>query len=91
MRIVNCVNLFLFLFQLKKLQDRVSKTKDQVGKTREIYQGCLLDLNNYNAKYMEDMTDVFERCQRMEAQRLQCFKEILFSLQSCLNIAEDPV
>lgn len=76
--------------QLKKLQDRVLKAKDQVSKTRESYESCLLDLNNYNAKYMEDMTDVFERCQRMEAQRLQCFKEILFSLQSCLNIAEDP-
>lgn len=76
--------------QLRKLQDRVSKTKDQVNKNRENYDSCLLDINNYNAKYMEDMTDVFERCQRMEAQRLQCFKDILFSVQKCLNIAEDP-
>ncbi len=48
------------------------------------------DINNYNAKYMEDMTEVFERCQRAESQRLQCFKEVLFTVQKCLNISEDP-
>jgi len=40
---------------------------------------------------MEEMTNVFEQCQRMEAQRLQQFKEILFGVQRCLNISEDPV
>jgi hypothetical protein len=40
---------------------------------------------------MEEMTNVFEQCQRMEAQRLQQFKEILFGVQKCLNISEDPV
>ena len=75
---------------MKQLQDRVQKTKDAVVKSRETYEMCLQDLNNYNAKYMEDMTEVFERCQRMEAQRLQCFKDTLFSIQKCLNISEDP-
>ena len=76
--------------QLKKLQDRVSKAKDAVSKSKDTYESALQDLNNYNAKYMEDMTDVFERCQRMEAQRLQSFKESLFMVQKCLNISEDP-
>jgi len=76
---------------MKKLRDRVSKSKDQVSRCRDSYETALQDLNQYNAKYMEDMTDVFERCQRMEAQRLQRFKEILFSVQKCLNISEDPV
>jgi hypothetical protein len=80
-----------FLLQLKKLQDRVSKSKDQVNKGRESYQVALQDINNYNAKYMEEMTNVFEQCQRIEAQRLQQFKDILFSVQKCLNISEDIV
>jgi len=75
---------------LKKLQERVSKAKDAVSKCKDTYESALQDLNNYNAKYMEDMTDVFERCQRMEAQRLQSFKESLFMAQKCLNISEDP-
>eukprot|EP00091_Calanus_sinicus_P023921 TRINITY_DN8333_c0_g1_i2.p1 TRINITY_DN8333_c0_g1~~TRINITY_DN8333_c0_g1_i2.p1 ORF type:complete len:185 (-),score=40.58 TRINITY_DN8333_c0_g1_i2:55-609(-) len=36
------------------------------------------------------MTDVFERCQRKEAQRLQTFKDTLFTIHKCLNIVEDP-
>merc|ERR1712083_684303 len=76
--------------QLKKLQDNVNKRKDEVNKTREKYQVALQDINNYNAKYMEEMTNVFEECQRKEAQRLQEFKDILFAVQKCLNISEDP-
>ena len=76
---------------MRKLRDRVSKCKDQVSRCRDIYENSLHDLNNYNAKYMEDMTDVFERCQMMEAQRLQRFKEVLFTVQKCLNISADPV
>ena len=78
------------IFQMKKLQDRVSKCKDEVNKCREKYQVALQDINNYNAKYMEEMTNVFEECQRKEAQRLQEFKDILFAVQKCLNISEDP-
>ena len=80
----------VFSFQLKKLQDRVSKCKDEVSKCREKYQVSLQDINNYNAKYMEEMTNVFEECQRREAQRLQEFKDILFAVQKCLNVSEDP-
>lgn len=76
--------------QLKKLQDRVNKSKDEVNKTREKYQVALQDINNMNAKYMEEMTTVFEECQRREAQRLQEFKDILFAAQKCLNVHEDP-
>jgi len=76
--------------QLRKLQDKVSKCSDGVGKTKDQYELALLDINNYNSRYMEDMTDVFERCQRKEAQRLQTFKDTLFSIHKCLNIAEDP-
>lgn len=67
----------------------MNKRKDEVNKTREKYQVALQDINNYNAKYMEEMTNVFEECQRKEAQRLQEFKDILFAAQKCLNVSED--
>ena len=40
---------------------------------------------------MEDMTIVFDRCQMNEAQRLQTFKEVLFTVQKCLNISDNPM
>jgi len=77
--------------QIRKLQDKVSKSEEAVKKTKDQYEQSLLDINNYNSRYMEDMTDVFERCQRKEAQRLQTFKDTLFSIHKCLNISEDPM
>merc|ERR1711892_1362361 len=76
--------------QVRKLQDKVSKCQEAVKKCKENYELALLDITNYNSRYQEDMTDVFERCQRKEAQRLQTFKDTLFTIHKCLNIVEDP-
>ncbi|GIX91655.1 protein kinase C and casein kinase substrate in neurons protein 1 [Caerostris extrusa] len=75
--------------QIKKLQDRVSKCKDEVQKTKERYEQALREINDYNAKYMEDMTVVFDKCQEFEEKRLSFFKEMLFGINSCLNISTD--
>lgn len=75
---------------MKKLQDRAQKAKDDVQKTREKYEQALKDLNGYNSKYIEEMTDVFNKCQESEDKRLKFFKEILFSIHTCLNISNSP-
>jgi len=77
--------------QVRKLQDKVNKCQETVKKCKENYELALLDITNYNSRYQEDMTDVFERCQRKEAQRLQTFKDTLFTIHKCLNIVEDPM
>lgn len=77
-------------FQVKKMQDRVQKTKEEVQRGKEKYDLALRELNAYNPKYMEDMTVVFEKCQEMETDRLQFFKSTLFSIHKCLNISQDP-
>jgi DNA-binding transcriptional regulator GbsR (MarR family) len=90
--ITECIfYLFQIVLQVKKLQDRVQKSKDDVQKAKEKYEAALDEINGYNPKYMEDMTVVFDKCQDMEAQRLQFFKEIMFSIHKCLNISQDPV
>ncbi|XP_061937104.1 protein kinase C and casein kinase substrate in neurons protein 2 isoform X2 [Apis cerana] len=76
---------------VRKMQDRVQKTKEEVQKAKEKYEAALQEINQYNPKYMEDMTQVFEKCQEMEAQRLQFFKEVLFGIHKCLNISQDPI
>ncbi|XP_023229356.1 protein kinase C and casein kinase substrate in neurons protein 2-like isoform X2 [Centruroides sculpturatus] len=75
--------------QVKKLQDRVTKCKDDVQKTKEKYEQALQEINDFNAKYMEDMTDVFDKCQIFEEKRLNFFKEMLFGIHGCLNISTD--
>ncbi|XP_054165404.1 protein kinase C and casein kinase substrate in neurons protein 2-like isoform X2 [Oppia nitens] len=76
--------------QVKKLQDRVMKSKEEVIKTKEKYESALKEINDYNAKYMEDMSVVFDKCQEFEEKRLNFFKDMLFAIHGCLNISTVP-
>ncbi|XP_071038718.1 protein kinase C and casein kinase substrate in neurons protein 1 isoform X4 [Parasteatoda tepidariorum] len=76
--------------QVTKLQDRVTKCKFEAQRAKERYQQALEEINDYNAKYMEDMTVVFDKCQEFEEKRLDFFKEMLFGIHGCLNISTDP-
>jgi len=74
--------------QLKKLQDKVEKCKKDVEMTQEKYRMALNDLNGYNAKYMEDMSEVFQKSQEYEHKRLKFFKEMLFGIHKSLNLSD---
>ncbi|GFR83250.1 kinase C and casein kinase substrate in neurons protein 2 [Elysia marginata] len=45
--------------QLKKLQDKLRKCQSEVEGTREKYNAAVNDLNGYNAKYIEDMSEEY--------------------------------
>jgi hypothetical protein len=44
--------------QLKKVQEKADKCRRDVETTKEKYDATLNDLNAYNAKYIEDMSEV---------------------------------
>lgn len=75
---------------MKKLQDRASKAKDEVQKTRDKYENALEEINEYNSKYIEEMTAVFNKCQDFEEKRMKFFIETLFSIHRCLDISKMP-
>ncbi|XP_060604125.1 protein kinase C and casein kinase substrate in neurons protein 3-like isoform X3 [Ruditapes philippinarum] len=75
--------------QLKKLQEKLKKCQIEVESTQEKYNACLNDLNGYNSKYIEDMTEVFEKCQSFEKQRIDFFKKIMFDIHQCLDLSVD--
>lgn len=77
------------IVQVTKLQDRVTKCKYEAQRAKERYEQALEEINDYNAKYMEDMTVVFDKCQEFEEKRLDFFKEMLFAIHGCLNISTD--
>ena len=72
------------------MQDRVAKSKEEVQKGREKYEAALAEITQYNPKYIEDMREVFDKCQEMEAKRLTFFKEAMFAIHKCINISEKP-
>ncbi|XP_046585138.1 protein kinase C and casein kinase substrate in neurons protein 1-like isoform X2 [Haliotis rubra] len=75
--------------QLKKLQEKLRKLQEEVNVTRDKYQASLNDLNSYNAKYMEDMTEVYEKCQNFERMRIDFLKKTMFQMHSCLDLSVD--
>ena len=46
---------------MKKIQDKVDKAERDTELATEKYNGALADLNSYNGKYMEEMTEVIYR------------------------------
>lgn len=72
------------------MQDRVNRSKEEVQRCREKYEAALQEITTYNPKYIEDMREVFDKCQEMEAKRLTFFKEAMFSIHKCINISEKP-
>ncbi|XP_061438310.1 protein kinase C and casein kinase substrate in neurons protein 2 isoform X2 [Rhineura floridana] len=76
--------------QLKKLQDKVDKSKQDVLKTKEKYDKSLKDLDNATPQYMENMEQVFEQCQQFEERRLRFFREVLLEVQKHLDLSTVP-
>ncbi|XP_042323527.1 protein kinase C and casein kinase substrate in neurons protein 2 isoform X3 [Sceloporus undulatus] len=73
--------------QLKKLQDKVDKSKQDVLKTKEKYEKSLKDLDSTTPQYMENMEQVFEQCQQFEEKRLRFFREVLLEVQKHLDLS----
>ena len=75
--------------QLRKIQEKAEKCRREVELTRQKYEAALTDLNNYNAKYMEDMVMVFEKSDANEERRLFFFKEMMFGIHKCIDLSSN--
>ena len=74
--------------QVKKLTEKVERCRRDVESTRSAYTTSLNELNSYNAKYMEDMNEVFSRTQQFEAKRLAFFKNLLYDYHACVDATQ---
>ncbi|XP_069619461.1 protein kinase C and casein kinase substrate in neurons protein 2 isoform X2 [Ranitomeya imitator] len=73
--------------QLKKLQDKVEKSKQDSQKTKEKYEKTLKDLDGATPQYMENMEQVFEQCQQFEDKRLRFFRDLLLDVEKHLDLS----
>ncbi|XP_062598142.1 protein kinase C and casein kinase substrate in neurons protein 1-like isoform X6 [Saccostrea cucullata] len=76
--------------KLKKIQEKLRKCQQDVEATRDKYEASLNDLNSYNAKYIEDMNEVFQKCQDFEKSRIEFFKKTMFEIHQHLDLSVEP-
>ena len=74
--------------QKKKFEDKVEKYKKEVEITKNKYKQALDDLNSYNSRYIEDMNNVYKKCDAFEKDRFEFFIAKFVKLHGHLNIYE---
>ena len=74
--------------QKKKFEDKVEKHKKECEITKAKYKQALEELNAYNSRYIEDMNNVYKKCDSFEKERMEFFTDQFVKLQSHLNIYE---
>ncbi|XP_041837218.1 protein kinase C and casein kinase substrate in neurons protein 1 isoform X2 [Melanotaenia boesemani] len=75
--------------QLKKLQEKVDKCKQDSQKAKEKYEKALDELSKCTPQYMENMEQVFEQCQQFEEKRLSFLREVLLDVKRHINLTEN--
>jgi len=60
--------------QKRKNIMKIEEWENKRDLSRTKYEGALQDITDYNARYMEDMTEVFSKCQSLEEKRQDFFQ-----------------
>ncbi|CAF1298672.1 unnamed protein product, partial [Didymodactylos carnosus] len=78
------------LEQKQKATDKVDKCRKEKEGAKQKYTEAIQELNRYNPKYMDDMNEVFMRCQAFEKDRLTSFRDFIGKTQKCLDLSSRP-
>jgi hypothetical protein len=70
-----------------KVQEKLDRCRKEKDTIKVKYTEALQELNRANPKYMDDMNEVFTRCQTFEKDRLAKFREFLGSTEKCLQLS----
>ncbi|CAF1663608.1 unnamed protein product [Adineta ricciae] len=72
--------------QRAKVAEKVERCRKEKETAKCKYTEALQELNRSNPKYMDDMNEVFTRCQVFERDRLAKFREFLGATEKCLDL-----
>ncbi|UJR21133.1 hypothetical protein I4U23_024232 [Adineta vaga] len=73
--------------QRVKVAEKVERCRKEKEAAKCKYVEALQELNRSNPKYMDDMNEVFTRCQTFEKDRLVKFREFLGATEKCLDLS----
>lgn len=70
-----------------KVAEKAERFRKEKESVKVKYAEALQELNRANPKYMDDMNEVFLRCQAFEKDRLSHFREFLGTTERCLDLS----
>lgn len=73
--------------QRAKMVEKVERGRKEKEAAKIKYNEALQELNRANPKYMDDMKEVFDRCQGFERDRLVKYREFLGATEKCLDLS----
>nr|Q07839.1 RecName: Full=Antigen EG13 [Echinococcus granulosus]AAA29053.1 antigen [Echinococcus granulosus]AAA29059.1 EG13 [Echinococcus granulosus] len=76
--------------ELRKMEDKLRKGIMEEEKTRKAYEEAISSLSDVTPRYIEDMTQVFNKAQAFERERIVYFKEQALQMQAVLDISAKP-
>ncbi|CAF0980908.1 unnamed protein product [Adineta ricciae] len=75
------------LDQRAKFSEKVERCRKEKEVAKGKYSEALQEINRANPKYMDDMNEVFSRCQTFEKDRLVKFREFFAATEKCLDLS----
>ncbi|KAL5109092.1 Antigen EM13 [Taenia crassiceps] len=76
--------------ELRKLEDKLRKATLEEEKTRKAYETALSSLSDVTPRYIDEMTQVFNKAQLFEGERINYFKQQALQMQEVLDISTKP-
>lgn len=75
--------------QRDKLEEKSQRAREEEEKARKRYQDTLTEIELYKQRHIEKMTEVFNRTQNFEQERILFFKQTLIEAHDYLKIHND--
>ncbi|UJR28356.1 hypothetical protein I4U23_009598 [Adineta vaga] len=73
--------------QRAKFSEKVERCRKEKEAAKGKYAEALQEIHRANPKYMDDMNEVFIRCQTFEKDRLVKFREFFGATEKCLDLS----
>lgn len=77
------------LDQRNRLEEKSKRSKEEEEKARRLYQDTLTEMDLYKPRHIAKMTEVFEKTQNFELERIIFFKQIFLRCHELLQIHND--
>uniref|UniRef100_A0A5K3F1Z7 SH3 domain-containing protein n=1 Tax=Mesocestoides corti TaxID=53468 RepID=A0A5K3F1Z7_MESCO len=76
--------------ELRKMEEKLRKATSEEEKTRRAYEEAVAALQDVTPRYIDDMTQVFNKAQAFEKERINFFKQQAMQMHDVLDVSAKP-